>query len=74
MHECSHPIGGHGCVGRRGQRRFQPQVVANDVAQEKPKADWSDNNKKKVQYELISSLGVNEYHFVSHCKTDDDKQ
>jgi len=55
--------------------RFQPQVVANGVAQEKPKADWSDDDKKKVQYDLkarsilISSLGVNEYHFVSRCKT-----
>ena len=55
--------------------RFQPQVVANSVVQEKPKADWSDDDKRKVQYDLkawnilISSLGVNEYHFVSHCKT-----
>jgi hypothetical protein len=56
-------------------RRFQPQVVANGVAQDKPKADQSDDDKKKVQYDLkagnilISSLGVNEYHSVSHCKT-----
>jgi len=40
--------------------RFQPQVDVNGVAQEKPKADWSDDDKKKVQYE---------YHSVSHCKT-----
>jgi len=45
-------------------RRFQPQVVANGVAQDKPKADWSDDGKKKVQYDLkaqnilISSLGL----------------
>ena len=58
--------------------RFQPQVVANGVAQDKPKADWSDDDKKKVQYNLkarnilISSLGVNEYHFVSHLKTSKD--
>ena len=58
--------------------RFQPQVVANSVAQDKPKADWSDDDKKKVQYDLkaqnilISSLGVNEYHSVSHCKTSKD--
>ena len=32
--------------------RFQPQVVANGVAQDKPKADWSDDDKKKVQYDL----------------------
>ena len=55
--------------------RFQPQVVANSVAQDKPKADWSNDDKKKVQYDLkahnilISFLGVNEYHSVSHCKT-----
>jgi len=55
--------------------RFQPQVVANGVAQEKHKADWSDDDKNKVQYDLkarnilISFLGVNEYHSVSHCKT-----
>ena len=58
--------------------RFQPQVVANDVAQDKPKVDWSDDDKKKVQYDLkaqnilISSLGVNEYHSISHCKTSKD--
>jgi len=54
---------------------FQPQVVANGVVQDKPKADWSDDDKKKVKCNLkawnilISSLGVNEYHYVSHCKT-----
>jgi len=58
--------------------RFQPQVVANSVAQDNPKTDWSDDDKKKVQYDLkaqnilISSLGVNEYHSVSHCKTSKD--
>jgi len=52
--------------------RFQPQVVANGVAQEKPIVDWSDKDKNKIQYDLkvrnilISYLGVNEYHFVSH--------
>lgn len=55
--------------------RYQPQVVANNVAQDKPKADSSDDDKKKFQYDLkarnilISSLGVNEYRSVSHCKT-----
>jgi len=58
--------------------RFQPQVVANGVAQDKPKADWSDDDKKKVQFDLkagnilISYIGVNEYHSVSHCKTSKD--
>ena len=55
--------------------RFQPQVVANGVAQDKPKTNWSNDDKKKVQYDLkaqnilMSSLGVSEYHSVSHCKT-----
>ena len=58
--------------------RFQPQIATdgdNGVVQYKPKADWSDDDKKKVQYDLkarnilISSLRVNEYNFVSHCKT-----
>ena len=58
--------------------RFQPQIAANGedgVVLDKPKADWSDDDKKMVQYDLkaqnilISSLGVNEYHFISHCKT-----
>ena len=58
--------------------RFQLQVVTNGIAQDKSKADWSDDDKKKVQYDLkarnilISSLGVNEYHSVSHCKTSKD--
>ena len=39
-------------------------AVANNVSQDKPKADWSDDDKKKVQYDLkaqnilISSLGL----------------
>ena len=55
--------------------RLEPQVVVDYVTQNKLKADWTDDDKKKVQYDmkarniLISSLGVNEYHSVSHCKT-----
>jgi len=58
--------------------RFQPQVVSNGVAQYKPKANWNDDDKKNVQYNLkarnilIFSLGVNVYHYVSHCKTSKD--
>ena len=58
--------------------RFQPQDVANGVAQDKPKADWRDYDKKKVQYDLkalnilISSIVVNDYHSVSHFKTSKD--
>ncbi len=32
--------------------QFQPQVVANGLAQDKSKVDWSDDDKKKVQYDL----------------------
>ena len=55
--------------------RYQPKNVVDCVAQDKPKADWSDDDKKKLQYDLkawnilIYSFGVNEYHFVSHCET-----
>jgi hypothetical protein len=61
--------------------RFQPQIAADGdtgVVLDKPKSDWTDDGKKKVQYDLkacnilISSLGVNEYHSVSHCKTSKD--
>ena len=57
---------------------FQPQIVAggeDSVVLDKLKANWNDDDKKKVQYDLkaqnilISSLGVNEYHSISHCKT-----
>lgn len=55
--------------------QYQPQIVANIVVQDKPKVDWSDDDKKKVQYDLrtrniiISPLEVNEYHSILHCKT-----
>jgi len=58
--------------------RFQPQVFGNGIAQDKPRSHCSDEDKKNVQYDfkarniLISSLGVNEYHYVSHCKTSKD--
>ena len=57
---------------------YEPHVVTKGVAQNKLKVEWTDDdkkNKKKVQYDLnarnmlISSLGVNEYHSVSNCKT-----
>jgi len=68
MHEHSYPIDGHGCLGCHFQwevstancRRWQHGVVLD-----KPKADWNDDDKMKVQYDLkarnilISSPGVN---------------
>jgi len=35
--------------------RFQPQIAADDdngVVLDKPKADWTNDDKKKVQYDL----------------------
>jgi len=61
--------------------QFQPQIAAdgeNGVVLDKPKANWSDDDKKKVQYDLkarnilVSSIRVDEYHFVSHYKTSKD--
>jgi len=36
--------------------RFEPEVVPNGVAQEKPKDDWNDDDKKKVQYDLKAHM------------------
>jgi len=77
MHERSYPIGLYGRLIRRCNGWFQRQIAAqgeDDVFLDKPKSDWSDNEKKKVQLDLraqnilTSSLGVNEYHSFSHCK------
>jgi len=32
------------------------QLVDNGVAQEKPRADWSDDDKRKVQYDLKARI------------------
>ncbi|AES76919.1 hypothetical protein MTR_6g089060 [Medicago truncatula] len=54
--------------------RSEPQVEVNGVAKIKHKANWTDSDKKKVQYDLkarnilISTISVNEYQSVSHCK------
>jgi len=56
-------------------RRFEPQVDVDGVMQNKPKADWSNDDKKTVQHDLrarnilISALGVNKYQSFPHCKT-----
>jgi len=53
--------------------QFEQEVDVNDVMQNKPKANWTDDDKKKGQYDLkarnilISALGMNEYHSISHC-------
>jgi len=56
-------------------RQFEPQGYVEGVIQNKPKTDWTVNDKKKVQYDLktrnllIYVLGISEYHLVSHCRT-----
>lgn len=51
---------------------YELQVVANSVAQNKPKVEWAEDYKKNVLYDLkvrnilIFSLEVNEYHSVCH--------
>jgi len=50
MHECSYLIGGHGCVEYCYQREVSTPNVVDSVAQDKPKTDWSNDDKKKVQY------------------------
>jgi len=59
-----------------GRFQLQIKVVGEySVILYKPRAEWSDDDKKKVQYDLktrnilIYSLGINEYQSISHCKT-----
>lgn len=55
--------------------RFNPTKVVDGVVQYKTEEEWTDDDKKKVQYDLkarnilISAIGVNEYYSISHCKT-----
>ena len=61
-------------MGCHGQRAVPTASYCQWCQLEKSKVDWSDDVKKKIQYDLktrnilISSLRVNEYHFISHCK------
>ncbi|KAK2370012.1 gag-protease polyprotein [Trifolium repens] len=47
----------------------------NDIVTNKPMAQWTDDDKKKVNYDakaqniLISSLGIEQFYHVSHCST-----
>ncbi|KAK2396415.1 gag-protease polyprotein [Trifolium repens] len=47
----------------------------NSIVTNKPMAQWTDDDKKKVNYDakaqniLISSLGIEQFYHVSHCST-----
>ncbi|PNX80237.1 phytoalexin-deficient 4-2 protein [Trifolium pratense] len=53
----------------------QPTHIVNGVLLAKLENDWNEDDQKKVQYDfkarniLISSIGVNEFYAISHCKT-----
>jgi len=54
-------------------RRYEPQVVANGVAQNKPKVERTDHDKKMFNIiwsreTYLFSLWVNEYNSISHCQ------
>ncbi|KAK2435416.1 gag-protease polyprotein [Trifolium repens] len=55
---------------------FVPTITdLNGVVTNKPMAQWTDDEKKKVNYDakaqniLISSLGIEQFYHVSHCST-----
>jgi len=53
---------------------FIPTVVVRNASIEKPREEWDNDERKKVQYNLkaksiiTSALGMNEYFRVSNCK------
>ncbi|WJX78113.1 hypothetical protein P8452_61367 [Trifolium repens] len=56
---------------------FVPTITdLNGIVTNKPMAQWTDNEKKKVNHDakaqniLISSLGIEQFYHVSHCSTD----
>ncbi|KAK2422403.1 gag-protease polyprotein [Trifolium repens] len=55
---------------------FVPTITdLNGVVTNKPMTQWTDDEKKKVNYDakaqniLISSLGIEQFYHVSHCST-----
>jgi len=57
-----------------GIRPYVPSMVAGNTTTEKPRENWSEEERRRVQYNLkakniiISVLGVDEYFRVSNCK------
>ena len=53
---------------------YVPTMVAGNTTIEKPKGDWSEEERRQVQYNLkakniiTSALGMDEYFRVSNCK------
>nr|KYP32996.1 hypothetical protein KK1_046205 [Cajanus cajan] len=52
---------------------FIPTIVVGNEIKNLPKDQWSDNEKRKVQYSLkakniiTSALGIDEYFRISNC-------
>ena len=53
---------------------FIPTMVLGNATIEKPREEWDDNERRRVQYNLkakniiTSALGMDEYFIVSNCK------
>ena len=57
------------------QGPYVPSIVAGSATIEKPRADWTEEERRLVQYNLkakniiTSALGIDEYFRVSNCKS-----
>ena len=57
------------------QGPYVPSIVAGSATIEKPRADWTEEERRLVQYNLkakniiTSALGINEYFRISNCKS-----
>jgi len=55
---------------------FIPTMIVGNATIEKPKEEWDDDKRRKVQYNLkekniiTSALGMDEYFRVSNCKNE----
>jgi len=53
---------------------FIPTMVVGNATIEKPREEWVDDERRRIQYNLkakniiTSALGMNEYFRVSNCK------
>jgi len=54
---------------------YVPTMVAGNITTEKPRENWSEEDRRRVQYNLkakniiTSALGMDEYFRVSNCKS-----
>ena len=57
------------------QGPYVPSIVAGSATIEKPRVDWTEEERRLVQYNLkakniiASALGIDEYFRVSNCKS-----